>query len=74
MDSCVKASNVQKLPRIGLAARFWFFTIGTDKLLGFFNLTDFTGMDIYMSIKLNFLKGRCKSSSNNCISRYNYKK
>ena len=48
------------LTRIGLALRFYGFTIGTDKLGGFFNLNDFTGLDIYFSIKLFFNKGRCK--------------
>lgn len=48
-----------KYPRIGLAARFAFLTIGTDKLGGFFGLSDFTGMDIYFAIKINFTKGRC---------------
>ncbi len=58
-----------RYPRVGLAARFWFFTIGTDKLLGFFNITDFTGMDIYVSLKFNFLKGKCRSSSWQCDYR-----
>ncbi len=48
-----------RYPRIGLAARFAFLTIGTDKLGGFFGLSDFTGMDIYFSVKINFTKGRC---------------
>lgn len=58
-----------RYPRIGLAARFWFLTIGTDKLLGFFNVTDFTGMDIYFSLKFNFLKGKCRKTSYHCEGR-----
>jgi hypothetical protein len=58
-----------RYPRVGLAARFWFLTIGTDKLLGFFNLTDFTGMDIYFSLKFNFLKGKCRSKTYHCDYR-----
>ena len=58
-----------RYPRIGLAARFWFLTIGTDKLLGFFNLTDFTGMDVYVSLKFNFLKGKCRQKSYHCEGR-----
>jgi hypothetical protein len=58
-----------RYPRIGLAARFWFLTIGTDKILGFFNLTDFTGMDIYFSLKFNFLKGKCRKASYYCEGR-----
>jgi hypothetical protein len=49
-----------RYPRIGLALRYQFFTIGTDKLGGFVGITDFTGLDIYFSIKLNFSKGNCK--------------
>lgn len=55
-----------RYPRVGLSARFWFFTIGTDKLLGFFNITDFTGMDLYVAVKLNFIKGKCRSSGVRC--------
>lgn len=58
-----------RYPRLGLAARFWFLTIGSDNLLGFFNLTDFTGMDIYFSLKFNFLKGKCRSSTWHCDYR-----
>jgi hypothetical protein len=48
-----------KYPRLGAAIRFEFFTIGTDKLLTWFGVTDFTGMDIYASVKINFRKGNC---------------
>jgi len=48
------------LPRIGLAFRFYGFTIGTEKLGGFFNLSNFTGLDLYFSIKLFFNKGSCR--------------
>lgn len=51
------------LTRIGLAFRIYGFTIGTDKLGAFFNLNDFTGMDVYFSVKLFFNKGRCKGSN-----------
>jgi len=49
------------LARIGLALRFYNVTIGTEKLGGFFNLNDFTGLDFYCSIKLFFNKGSCRS-------------
>lgn len=58
-----------RYPRVGLAARFWFLTIGTEKILGFFNLTDFTGMDLYVSLKFNFLKGKCRVKSYHCEGR-----
>ncbi|MEI6455980.1 MAG: DUF5723 family protein [bacterium] len=50
------------LPRIGLALRFYGFTIGTEKLGGFFSMSNFTGLDLYFSIKLFFNKGNCTSS------------
>jgi hypothetical protein len=48
-----------RYPRIGLAARIGFLTLGTDKLGGFLPLSDFTGMDFYFSLKFNFPKGYC---------------
>ena len=52
-------------PRIGISARYHFLTIGTDKLGGFFGLNDFTGMDIYFSVKINFRKGNCLNFKRN---------
>ncbi len=49
-----------RTPRVGVAARFYNFTVGTDKILGFFNLTDFTGLDFYFSIKMFIPKGNCR--------------
>lgn len=46
-------------PRIGLSARIYYFTIGTDKLGGFFGFDDFYGMDFYFSLKFHILKGWC---------------
>jgi len=46
-------------PRIGLSARVYFFTIGTDKLGGFFGYKDFYGMDLYFAAKFHILKGQC---------------
>ena len=60
-----------KRPRIGISMRLFFLTIGTDKLGGFFNLSDFTGMDFYMALKWNFLKGQChekrKTNNGSCV-------
>ena len=44
-------------PRIGLSARIHNVIIGTDKLGGFFGFSDFTGLDFYMMVKLQFYKG-----------------
>lgn len=49
-----------KKPRIGLSARFYYFTLGTDKLGGFFGFDDFYGMDIYFSAKFYIVKGFCR--------------
>jgi len=48
-------------PRVGLAFRVMNFSIGTDKLGSFFNFNDLTGADLYFSLRLNFLKGKCPS-------------
>jgi hypothetical protein len=47
-------------PRVGFAARFWFLTIGTEKLGTYLGIGDLNGLDIYASIKFNFGKGTCK--------------
>jgi hypothetical protein len=48
-----------RYPRVGLSLRYHFLTIGTENLSWLFGLTDFTGMDFYFSIKVNFSKGNC---------------
>jgi hypothetical protein len=55
-------------PRIGISARLGIFTVGTDKLGGFFHLNDFTGLDFYFAVKLNFIRGHCKNKGgdSNC--------
>lgn len=46
-------------PRLGASIRYRFLTVGTDELLGLLGLTDFTGLDFYFSVKINFRKGNC---------------
>lgn len=60
-------------PRIGLSARFYYVTIGTDKLGGFFGFDDFYGMDFYLSLKFHILKGWCGryKPASDC-SNYNF--
>lgn len=48
-----------KEPRIGLALRISSLTIGTEKLGSWLGVSDFTGMDIYFSLKFNMEKGNC---------------
>ncbi|MFH1120378.1 MAG: DUF5723 family protein [Bacteroidota bacterium] len=50
-----------KYPRIGLSARFHKVVIGTDKLGGFFGMSNFYGLDFYVLIKFSFLKGECRN-------------
>ena len=50
-----------QLARIGLALRIYGLTIGTDKIGGFFHFNDFTGLDFYMTLKVFFDKGSCRS-------------
>jgi Family of unknown function (DUF5723) len=51
-------------PRVGISARLGILTVGTDKLGGFFNFNDFTGLDFYFALKMSFLKGRCRDNKN----------
>jgi len=46
-------------PRLGVFARIYFISFGTEKLGGFFGYSDFTGLDFYFSVKYNILKGDC---------------
>jgi len=49
-----------KYPRVGLAARFYFLTIGTERLGTYIGMADMNGLDIYASIKIGINKGSCK--------------
>lgn len=48
-----------KYPRVGFSIRLGSITVGTDKLAGLFDYSDFYGLDIYASVKLSFGKGNC---------------
>jgi len=43
-------------PRVGLSARIFFLTLGTDRLFCLSGVHDFYGYDFYASIRLNFMK------------------
>lgn len=49
-----------KYPRVGLAFRFYYFTIGSDYFTSLMGWHDFNGMDLYFSIKVNIKKGSCE--------------
>jgi len=45
--------------RVGTSVRYRFLTFGSDDILGLFGINDFTGLDFYLSVKINFRKGFC---------------
>ncbi len=61
-----------KYPRVGLAIRFLYFTVGTERLGTYLGMADLNGMDIYGSIKINFTKGGCKFKGPNKCLNYEY--
>ncbi len=48
-----------KYPRVGLALRLYYFTVGSDYFTSLLGIQDFNGMDFYFSIKVNIEKGSC---------------
>ena len=60
------------LPRIGLSLRFYYLTIGTDKLGWFFHVNDLTGMDFYFTIKFFLKKGTCRSVNSKGCKEKNF--
>ncbi len=48
-----------KYPRLGFSIRYNFLSLGSDNLLSYFGINDFTGFDLYLAIKFNLVKGRC---------------
>jgi hypothetical protein len=46
---------------MGLSVRIRSFTLGTDHLGGFFHVSDFTGINFYAAVKINFGRGLCLS-------------
>ena len=52
-----------KYPRVGLAFRLYFLTIGSDYVTSLFGWHDFNGMDLYVSLKFNIRKGSCEKRS-----------
>jgi len=54
-----------RYPRVGISVRYHFLSIGTDELLGLLGLTNFTGLDFYVAVKINFRKGNCGKYNRN---------
>ena len=59
-------------PRVGIAARFYFITIGTERLGTYLGLSDMNGMDIYASIKIGINKGSCKERCGGACDNNNF--
>lgn len=59
-------------PRIGLAARLFMFTIGTERLGTYLGMGDFNGLDIYASIRFSIGKGSCRSPFGGACSNANF--
>jgi len=59
-------------PRVGIAARFYFFTIGTEKLGTYLGMADMNGLDIYASIKISIDKGSCKNKFGGACSNQSF--
>lgn len=49
-----------KYPRVGLAIRLYYLTVGSDYFTSLMGWHDFNGMDLYFSIKVNIGKGSCE--------------
>lgn len=69
MSLPVSLYDFKKL-HVGLSARFYMFTIGTDNLGSFLGVGDFYGMDLYFGIKLNVAKGWCGRYKSHSDCRY----
>ncbi len=62
-------------PRVGVALRLYYFTIGSDYFTSLLGVHDFNGMDLYFSLKFKFGKGSCerRNKINPCgDSKYNF--
>ncbi len=61
-----------RYPRVGIAARFYFITIGTERIGTYLGMADMNGLDIYASIKIGIDKGSCKSKFGGACSNQNF--
>jgi len=61
-------------PMLGAYFRFYNFTVGTDNLGGFMNVTNHYGFNVYFSFKINFIKNRCKKKYPRfCVDDFRFK-
>jgi len=59
--------------RIGLALRYYYVTIGTEKLGQFFRISNFTGLDLYVALHFFIDKGNCPQGKKKGCSEIDYR-
>lgn len=61
-----------RYPRVGIAARIDFLTIGTERLGTYLGMADMNGLDFYASIKIGINKGSCKQKFSGACSNESF--
>ena len=56
--------------KMGVAVRFWNFTIGTDNILGSIGAGANKSFDVYLSLRMNFQKGKCERSGEGILGPF----
>ncbi len=51
---------------LGLNGRFRFFFVGTDNLLSFLKVSDYTGTSLYAGVRIGLRKGNCRELGFKC--------
>jgi hypothetical protein len=59
--------------RIGLSLRYYYLTIGTEKLGQFFRISNFTGLDLYVALHFFIDKGDCPKGKQKGCSEIDYR-
>jgi len=59
--------------RVGLSLRYYYLTIGTEKLGEFFRISNFTGLDFYFALHFFIDKGDCPKTKQKGCSDIDYR-
>lgn len=51
---------------LGANIKIGYFFMGTDNLISFMKLKDYTGTNLYAGLKFNLAKGRCRDNGSKC--------
>lgn len=51
---------------MGANIRIGYFFLGSDNLVSFMKLKDYTGTNLYAGLKFNLMKGRCRNNGSKC--------